>query len=252
MECSSSDEDYDREMDEFLARQLDMPSLDTTDDDVHNPYLEEYNSNIDRVVNSYEEAVKNEIYYLLETTYQVYRYNISCGISPARSFSPAVILRKHLKPGKISFNVYEWSVLIATLTQKIDDFFHEDLPTYPISFPCGEYCTIKQDVLQGSKVIFIHKHDESYYMVEEEVHQILKLNNDIISQRISLLGNLNLCEYYYSVINFCMNNANNCLSPLQILYSFCCIVQNDLLNAALKEFIYFYKTRVVNDLENKN
>ncbi|XP_057658512.1 uncharacterized protein LOC130895308 [Diorhabda carinulata] len=144
-----------------------------------------YSSELDRILENYETAVKSENIYLLSTQYPISGYEVKCGISPARSFTPAVILSQHLKFSKISFSTYEWNTFISIMSQQI--FLHTGDEFKPDSLPCGDYCTITPLNYDDSKVILVKKHGVEYYMDEEEVSQILELNNLIIQRRENLL-----------------------------------------------------------------
>ncbi|XP_050509455.1 uncharacterized protein LOC126886517 [Diabrotica virgifera virgifera] len=210
------------------------------------PNNEDYNQELDRALENYEAAAKSEVFYLLATKYTLSDYEVQCGISPARSFSPAVILSQQYKPTRISLSAYEWYSFISIITQQIIDFFQSPDDLMHPTFPCEEYCTVTPIVYDDCKFIIVKKHGVEYYMDEEEVKQIVELNISVISPRMQLLENLNFCEYYY-VLDFCKNTADS-LNPLQILYAFCSIIPDGMTNNALREFIYFYKIKVINDL----
>lgn len=205
-----------------------------------------YTAEVDKILKNYEFAAKSESVYLLSTQYSISGYEVKCGISPARSFTPAVILSQQFKFSKISFSTYEWQNFISIMTQQMN-FFHTGDEFKPDSIPCGDYCTITPLNYDDCKVILVKKHGVEYYMDEEEVSSILEVNNLII-QRISVLENLDFCQYYYNVLDFCKNITSENLSSLQILYAFCSITPNDMLNNALREFVYFYKLKAINDL----
>lgn len=54
-----------------------------------------YMAEIDRILEMYENGARNEKFYLLQCTFNLKnsKYEIGCGLSPARSLIPIIILK---------------------------------------------------------------------------------------------------------------------------------------------------------------
>uniref|UniRef100_A0A6P7H124 Uncharacterized protein LOC114344790 isoform X1 n=1 Tax=Diabrotica virgifera virgifera TaxID=50390 RepID=A0A6P7H124_DIAVI len=217
-----------------------------------------YDAELDRVLEKYEEAAKDEPYYLLEPTYPIGCFHIKIGLSPARQFSPSIILYQHGKFTRISLNTFEWTTLIEMFIQIMEEFFIPPLPTCsdeydPIEFECGDFCKLRQLVMENVKFLTIEKSVIEYYLCEDDVSQILRANIDLVSQRVSLLDKLQFFSYYRNVVYFIQQNchkSNSLYSRLHALTAFCGIFPDTLLSQALNEYVWYYSNKVVNDLDN--
>uniref|UniRef100_A0A6P7HD25 Uncharacterized protein LOC114347145 n=1 Tax=Diabrotica virgifera virgifera TaxID=50390 RepID=A0A6P7HD25_DIAVI len=124
--------------------------------------INNYGTELDQVLTKFEEAVKNEPYYLLEASFPLDSYIIKVGLSPARQFTASVILCQHaLKEElfygrRISIDKFEWSNIINLFSQKMNDFFYVD-EFDPVEFQCGDYCKIRQLVLDSIKFLVIEE-----------------------------------------------------------------------------------------------
>ena len=83
----------------------------------------DYYGDVDTYLEMVEQAAKAESYHLLTLSFQLSTYMIQCGLSPARQFSPSIILKKPFHPAKISFSTYEWATFIDLLHKAQQDFF---------------------------------------------------------------------------------------------------------------------------------
>lgn len=226
---SDSDCDYDKELNEILAR--------------------------------YEEAASKETIYLLHTVFPLSTnyIQIQCGLSPARCFCPAVIIQHNFKPIRISFSTFEWSTFIELLRHLQIKFFATSIEGHrdeyePVTHPCGDYITISQLIYEDMKMLSIFRHGITVDLFEQDVNELLKMDKSLLSQRITMLDSLNFCEYYYSVLDMISNwlKSNKISSNVEeIILGFCEISNGTLLSNALCEYLYFYKNSVLNDLSNK-
>lgn len=108
---------------------------------------EDYQEQLDKVLEFYEDAAKSEPNYLLNKLLPLGAFQIQCGISPARTFSPAITISQPNKSNKISFGMFEWSQFIDLLAEKTNEFFNKPLISCsdkyaPVSFLCGDFCTV--------------------------------------------------------------------------------------------------------------
>lgn len=205
-----------------------------------------YSAELDRVLEQYEEAAKNERYYLLQFSFHLPRsyYTIECGLSPARSFSPVVRLQVHAH--SITFTSYEWSEFIIMLEKLHDDFFNgaNDVDSYPIA--CGDFPNITVSrLIYDNKVkeVMVMKQLSWIYLSEDTVKQILDIHLPLISHRLSLLENLNFCMYYYDVLNSVRLMDSN-VSVIELLQNYCNSEKNILLANALRDYIFYFKEEI--------
>ncbi|KAG5863249.1 hypothetical protein JTB14_008267 [Gonioctena quinquepunctata] len=71
----------------------------------------------------YEEAIKSEHFYVLNTVFELDSdVSLHCGLTPARSFEPAIKLCQ-VENSQISFNVFEWAIFINLMNQILTDNF---------------------------------------------------------------------------------------------------------------------------------
>lgn len=220
--------------------------------------MEEYDHDLNEILNKYEEAAQLENHYLLHSIFLAGGFQIGCGISPARTFSPVIILTQPYKLYKISFGLYEWNTFTEMINQKLTSFFNEPLDQYPdeydtVTFPCGDFCKITQVVYDSTKFLEVCKHNVNFYLAEEDAISILDVNTQLLSHRINMLTNLNFCEYYYYIIDlvksyFKDNNNYNYLNALKLLYGFCDGSGNSMLSNSLREYMYYYKNDVIKKL----
>lgn len=211
-----------------------------------------YDAELDHILEKYEIASKMEKHYLLYSEYSTdMNFRIGCGLSPARTFSSVITLA--YVDAKISFSTYEWDSFIDIL--KNNSFINTPLPALyeeykPETIRCGDYCTIRQIIFDDVKWLEVTKHGISFLLRIQDVLQIIQVDNCLISHRLTLLESLNFCEFYRNVIeiirNFTQNNGH--LSKFELLYTIC-DCSNSIMAVALREFIYFYKPKVVNDLD---
>ena len=89
-----------------------------------------YYGDVNTYLDMIEQAAKAESYLLLTSSFQLSTYMIQCGLSPARQFSPSIILKKPFHPAKISFSTYEWATFIDSLYKVQQDFFEAPLPCF--------------------------------------------------------------------------------------------------------------------------
>lgn len=223
-----------------------------------------YDRQLEECLQKFEDAARRESFHLLNAAYYTDAYRIECGLSPARTFSSVITLSEPTKIGKISFNEFEWFTFVNVLHEKMCDFFND--PTVSgdvVTFPCGDFIEVSQMIgftnTDGDigKVLKILKHSVSFYLTENDVHQIVHIDLHLIRPRLVILNDLQFCAYYYNLINvlnsWCIANNVNRKALLE-LYSLVydkLFTGNMLLSSALKEYLYYYHEKVVQDFCGK-
>lgn len=108
-------------------------------------------------------------------------------------------------------------------------------------------------VFDNTKFLQVSKHGVQFYLTIDDVSKILEADRSVVSYQVTLLEQLNFCDYYNSILNIIKTYFNDCKSDLiklELLY-ICDLSTESLLNLALREHIYFYKNKVLADLNNK-
>ncbi|KAL1516082.1 hypothetical protein ABEB36_000006 [Hypothenemus hampei] len=214
-----------------------------------------YDREIEECLQKFEDAARRESYHLLNTMYCTDTYQIECGLSPALTFSSVVVLSQPTQLNKITFSEFEWASLINVLEQKIYDFF--DDPTVPgdvVTFPCGDFVEVSQMIgfnnTDGDfgKVLKILKHAVNFYLTENDVLQILHTDLSLIRPRLTILNDLNFCSYYHN--SWCNVNNVDKKDMLEWYILFCdtSCTGNMLLISALREYIFYYNDKVLQNL----
>lgn len=214
-----------------------------------------YSQELDRILEKYEMAAKDEHYYLLHSTFPAGSYLVGCGLSPARTFSSAIMLYQENKPKKISFATFEWATFIDLLQHNTFFNEHQCEDAYEsVKFPCGDFCILTQLVFNDTKYLEVRKHGISFYLTYNDVLQILHIDRSLISHRLSMLDSLNFCVYYKNVLETVKTfvNDNTTLSKLELMYAICDVSTDSMLTNALREYLFYYKINVINDLEGFN
>ncbi|CAH2007046.1 unnamed protein product [Acanthoscelides obtectus] len=249
---------YDRELDAILeryeeaAKNEDHYLLSSHESSVN------YDRELDAILERYEEAAKNEDHYLLYTQFPNGSYQIGCGLSPARSFTPAVIVWNSSRL-KLSFSSYEWEQLITqlnvvTVKETEEDEEEKNLPDKydPVEIECGDYCRIRRLIYDSTKILEITKHNISFYLSEMDVNALLEANNELLVPYMSMLETVEFPSYYYNalkIVRASFNDQNYTFSDaIQKLYTFK-LVGCTLQHIALGQHIFFYRHRIANDLE---
>lgn len=221
---------------------------------------EQYMKAVDEIIEKYEEAARWEQNYLLNSAFPLNDYiQIQCGLSPARSFSAAIIMRNYVTGSKISFSTYEWHTLLDLLQRLKTDFFQAPIQGWPdeydpVTHCCGDYATVTQLVYEDTKRLHITKYNIYIELFLFEVDELLKLDTCVLSHRISMLNSLEFCVYYYhvlAIISDWINSHKISLNFEEIINSFCDVSNDSILSNALREYLYFYKTNVLSDISNK-
>lgn len=221
------------------------------------PSLESYNQEHDDCLKKFEIAAKMEKYYLLYSTYFVnINFQVGCGLSPARSFSSAITLSSLHNLSIISFSNHEWKRFIELSEQKVDDFFHDPSVTSDyVSYMCSDFTKVTQMSFENGdvKVLEVSKHGVNLYLCEEDILAIIDADSKLIKLQMTLVESLNFSLFYYNLINTInsittTNIPNLKLELMQLLYG-SCNNENVLLLRALSEYMYFYKDKVLNDIQ---
>lgn len=210
-------------------------------------------SQIDKILEQYENAANDEKYYLLQSSFEVMNSHceLRVGISPARSFSPIIILKSQVQ--KIVLSTYEWMDLIEVLTQIQKDFFTDDYELKESNNPpirCGDFLHVSKLMYEDTKQVMVMKHLYAVYLSDYEVNEILKMDLALIRTQLNLLKDIEFCKYYYNMLNivrkwFATNKT--VLSAYEILCSFC-ECSNSLCSNALKQYLFYYKDSIITDL----
>lgn len=215
---------------------------------------EDYSDQIDKILDMYETAAKNEKYYLFQSVFPVQKSSLElqCGLSPARTFSSVIILRNQSQ--QISFSTYEWADIMDILRCLQKEFF---VPTYvddglAAPLQCGDFVHISRVIYEGDvKQVMIMKHLRVLYLEDHEVSEILKMDLALLTPQINLLEDLHFSEYYANVLEIVRNwliSNKTILSIDEILYAFSETTSNNsMLGNALKQYLFYYKEKILND-----
>lgn len=232
------------------SKALHMISLFTMSQDFGYCEEENYDYSIDKVLEMYEEAAKNEQYYLLHTKYPVINsaLDIQCAISPARTFSPVVILQNGA--AKIVLSIFEWQDMLVTLKLMQSNFFESSAPPNTVAAPvsCGEFLHLSQITHDDVKQVMIMRHLTSLYLYYSDVIELLKMEQ-LITCKINLLGKVDFCKYYFNVLEeICSWKHLICTQPIEKLLASFCHDNSSMLSTALREYIFYYKDKIFDDI----
>ncbi|KAJ8914869.1 hypothetical protein NQ315_014882 [Exocentrus adspersus] len=155
---------------------------------------EEYSKELDEILARYERAASMEGIYLLHTVFPLLTncMLIQCGLSPARSFTPAIIIQHMYKPLKLSFSIYEWNALMELLQQLVDNFFSAPIEGYPdeydpVMHKCDDSIFVSTHVCENVKVLSIKKYDVTTELFAEDTKELLNMSKLVLSPRIIIV-----------------------------------------------------------------
>lgn len=203
---------------------------------------------IDRILDRYEEAAKEEQYYLLLSHFPLFNsdYQLQCGLSPARTFAPVIILQQQTT--KIVFSTYEWYDLIQILQCVKANFFQ--VPGFhEVSAPmwCGDYIQVDKLVYEGVKQLGLTKHMVVLYLLESDVDELLNINLALISNHIEMLDQLNFCMYLNNILDIVrdwISSNKTILSISEIIEGICNSSANCMLSKALREYLFYFRDKI--------
>lgn len=214
----------------------------------------DYSANLDRILAMYEQTSKEEKYYLLLSSFKPINteYELQCGLSPARTFSPVVIIQHHV--AKIVCSTYEWTDLIAILLDLQKTFFRAVVPdsddTETISN--GDYMYIVKLTQNKVKKLMIVKHIHAIYLSVNDVNEILNINTTLLMHHIIMLDKLDFCSYYYNILDIIrtwLDSNKTTLSLFELLQGFCRGSPNCMLTHGFREYLMYYKDQIVNEFQ---
>lgn len=202
---------------------------------------------------------------VIETSAQQYIHNtqlkcsttidILCGLNPLKHFEPVVKIKNTVDETNITFNYFEWEALVIKMDLLLRQFLNNSevnenchLSVFGTMQLQGIVSSINGKCLQICKNGF-----ENFHLSREDVSNILEINY-IVSSNIDLLKDLNFSEYYFKVlviVNDIMRLYDN-VNPLYLLTSFCNLSLNSIHSYCFRECLYFYKDKVLHDLETCN
>lgn len=208
-------------------------------------------SEIERILSEYEKTLKFNSSLLLLNGFKLTNssYRIECGLSPARNFLPAIIIRQN--DDEMIFNTIEWAQLIEELQKLYSSFLtaEESEMSRPISI--GDTTTINKVICGNEKQLKFMQRLNSFYLSAKDINELLKIDLALVSHRVEMLINLNFSYYYYNVLHSlkeCFNYSSTSspsLTIVEILNVFCESTDNSLLSNALREYLYFYKEDII-------
>lgn len=217
--------------------------------------------NMNHLNEMHKKNILEEKYYLLNSNFDLgnYSFTIHCGLSGARGFEPAIKLVHTMDGTNISFNDNEWMVFISHLRYFMDNFCENNDATqedYLIDLPSDEDIKIQACRLLGSKVIKVTSSvclpTTSFYLSEQVIEQIIKVNALLIKKRVEMLQHLNFFMFYTNfidIINKIIYQSNYELNAESVVTAFCDILTNCTLSYCMRECWYFYKNKFLADLE---
>lgn len=208
---------------------------------------------IDRLLDRYEDAAKQEKHFLLLSRFKLFNtdYEVQCGISPARTFSPVVIIKHQLT--EIVCSTYEWYELITTLQYAQTSFFpvpgfQVAIDSAPLYCGNGDYMKVEKILYEGVKQLRLTKHLFVLYLLESDVEELLTINTALISNHINMLDELNFCMYYYNILDTVrewLANHKTILTVPEILKVICKASADCMLSRALSEYMFYYKDKLI-------
>lgn len=202
---------------------------------------------------------------IIETSVQQYIHNtqlkcsttmdISCGLNPMKHFEPVVKIQNTVNEANITFSYFEWESLIFKMDLLFQQFLNNNdanenchLPVFGNMQLHGIVSNINGKYLQICKNGF-----DDFQLSREDVSKILEITY-IVSSNIDLLKDLNFSQYYFKVlviVNDIMKLYDN-VNPLYLLTSFCNLSLNSIHSYCFRECLFFYKDKVLHDLEACN
>lgn len=213
----------------------------------------DYMAEVDRALNMFEAMSKDEKYFLLKSSFKVPKttFELGCGLSPARSFSPVIILKQTNQ--QLIFSTYEWAEMMDVFHDLLTDFFScQDTRNGEVHPPikCGEFVHISKLIYdENIKQLMVMKHLRVLYLMQEDVMEIIRMDSGLLSAQVNFLEDLNFCMYFHNVLDNIRNMLPSTkLSVLELLDNVSkCTSHNVLHGNALREYLYFYKEKIVND-----
>lgn len=121
---------------------------------------------------------------------------------------------------------------------------------------CSDFTKVTQMSFENGdvKVLEVSKHGVNLYLCEEDILAIIDADAKLIKHQMVLLEGLNFSSFYYNLINI-INSITTTNIPnylklelMQLLYS-SYNNGNIFLLRALSEYMYFYRDKVLNDIQ---
>lgn len=203
---------------------------------------------VDRILSEYlseyEKSLKFNRSLLLLNTFKLTNssYVIECGLSPARNFLPAIILRQY--QDEMIFNNLEWSQLM----DKMQKFLASEEVDINASIGNTTISKVNHDAENQMKFI---QRLTCFYLSHKDIQELVKIDLSLVSYRVAMLSNLNFSYYYYNVVHSlkeCFNyntTVTHSMNIVEILNVFCESTDNSLISNALREYVYFYKEDII-------
>lgn len=216
---------------------------------------EDYCRELDNILQRYEIAAREEQYYLLQSVFKLpnSNYELQCGLSPARTFTPIILITRGAC--QITCSTYEWLDLINILKDIQTSFFHPSCQpdeTFLLPIQCSDVISISRIInRENTKLVSIHQYFHSLDLTEKDVGEILDMAmSSVLRSQVKFLEDLNFCMFYENVLKIVKTIDKNIVSLQEILYAFSeAFSYNSVYGNALKQYLYYYKHKVVKDLE---
>lgn len=220
-----------------------------------------YWDDIDKICDAYTTRILSESDFLLNSCYDIGQnvFSLQCGLSPARDFEPAIKILKKTDGAKITFCVIEWEDFVQQLRKFIETYFDKNLDpdTAPVLIESNDKIKIQPSTFLNAKILIVTTQMEAqtFYLSEVIVREIIKISGIIIKNRISLLKRINFLSFYRNFLhltNKLQIYANYQLSPDNIMSAFCEILTDSLEANAMHDCLFYYKTKMLEDLSALN
>lgn len=207
----------------------------------------EENNEVNRILNQYEEAVRNEKYLLLSTHFVIEpMYMLRCGLSPLRFFKPVVQIVNQLDQSNVIFmDRFEWYDFILLLNRIVQH--NPDVPLIPVQF--GSNLKLSVLPIPNIKMVVLSKKDVCHYFTENEVLQLLAVDNKI-NIKINYLLKFNMLACYYRFlddVNELLLKYNYIFNPVDIMKSLCNL-SNEIETYTIFELLSLDEEFVLADL----
>lgn len=186
-----------------------------------------YNEELNKILHHYENEVQNEKYLILSSQFTIGPYEVQCGFSKGRQFSPAVLISSNNLV--LSMDEFEWKTFIELIES---------------NGTCSNFTDLHVSVWNYSeaKIVGVSKNKVFLFFTEAEVAEMLRLNI-IIANKIKMLNELHFKSYYCKFLE-CVHSFEN---PIDIIKTFC-INSSYVQSYAMLECIHYYEKKVLSDV----
>lgn len=216
-----------------------------------NKYWRNINKHYKKIV----DQIKTEGPYILSSHYAINDspFQLQCGMSFIRSLEPAVRLVNTQDKTNISFSRYEWNELISKLSQLMSHYFKKDDMDGEdeISINSDERVKITKSKVMGMKILKLSSDRVVLYLKETVVNRILRLNETLITFKLSMLCHFDFPEFYGSftaMLKTLIDHLVGQVDKSTILNALCNGLDNSLESYCIKECVVYYNNEILRNI----